>query len=164
MLFRKIDKDSGGSVSGKPQPNCRTFFNIATAFLSPSFFGFLLGCPSTCLCANEHFPPNLQPDSYLEIVIREDANRHKVIWCKYLFQVVFARLSIELPRLASALTFLFPRRTSTSWCWWFRCWSGFWCRFCTLVSLMPETALSSQTLPFFAFPLPANSLSSFNAT
>ena len=28
-----------------------------------TFFGFLLGWPSTCLCANEHLSPNLQPDS-----------------------------------------------------------------------------------------------------
>ena len=49
MPFREIATDSGNT-----QPNCRTSFNIAPVFLSPSFLGSLQGCPSSCLCANEH--------------------------------------------------------------------------------------------------------------
>ena len=72
------------------------------------------------------------------------------------FQEVFARLSIELPGLAFASDVAFSRRTSASWCWWLRGWRGLWCRFCTIVTLMPETALVSlRTLPFF-FPLATN--------
>ena len=36
-LFRKIDKNFGGSISWHTQPNCRVFFNIDTALLSPFF-------------------------------------------------------------------------------------------------------------------------------
>ena len=39
--FRKIAEDFGGSASCDTQPNCRTCFTIATALLSPPFFGFL---------------------------------------------------------------------------------------------------------------------------
>ena len=40
VLFRKIGKDSGGSVSWNTQTNCRASFNIAAALLSPSLFRF----------------------------------------------------------------------------------------------------------------------------
>ena len=40
-LFRKIDEDFGGSISWNTQPNCRVFFNIATAILSPFFLNLL---------------------------------------------------------------------------------------------------------------------------
>ena len=50
-LFRKIDEDFGGSISSNTQPNCRVFFNIATAILSPFFLNLLLGCSSTWRCA-----------------------------------------------------------------------------------------------------------------
>ena len=78
-LFLKLGNDYGGSVSWNAQPNCRASFNIVTALLSPFFFGFLLGWPSTCLCANEHLSPNLQPIPTYKIDIREDATCHKVI-------------------------------------------------------------------------------------
>ena len=42
-LFRKIDEDFGGSISSDTQPNCRVFFNVATAILSPFFLDFLQG-------------------------------------------------------------------------------------------------------------------------
>ena len=71
--FRKIAEDSDGSTSCDTQLNCRTLFIIATALL-------------ICLVV-------LQPSSaqmstmrrtYIPIYIREDANTHKAIWCKYL--------------------------------------------------------------------------------
>ena len=62
------------------------------------------------------------------------------------------------------LTFLFPRRTSTSLCWWLRGCSDFWCRLCALVFIVPDTTpVSSRTLSF-CFPLIEFSSSSFNAT
>ena len=63
------------------------------------------------------------------------------------------------------LKLLFLDATSTSLCWWLRGWSGFWCQLCTLIPVVPETALvSSRTLSFY-FPLIiAFSLSSFNTT
>ena len=77
---------------------------------------------------------------------------------------MFARLLFGLPRLASASGISFSRRTSTSWCWWLRGWCGFWCRFCTIVVLMPDTALvSSRTLPF-CFRRVTNTSASCNAT
>ena len=54
-------------------------------------------------------------------------------------QVISARLSSDLPRWTPASEVLFPRCTSTSLCWWSRGWSGFWCRFCTLVLIVPES-------------------------
>ena len=84
VLFRKISKDSGGSVSWNRQTNWRASSKIATAPMSPSFFVFLLGWPSTCLCANEHQHRICIPILFHRFDIREDANSHKVIWCKYL--------------------------------------------------------------------------------
>ena len=49
--FRKIDKDFSVSISWSTQPNCRVFFNIATALLSPFFPVLLPGCSSTWRCA-----------------------------------------------------------------------------------------------------------------
>ena len=39
-------------------------FTVATALLSPPFFGLLLGCSSTFQCGNEHSAPNLHPNSH----------------------------------------------------------------------------------------------------
>ena len=50
VLVRKIDEDSGGSVTCDTQLNCRALFTIAPALLSSPFFGFLFGCSSTFLC------------------------------------------------------------------------------------------------------------------
>ena len=40
---------------------------------------------------------------------------------------------------------LFPisQRTRTSRNWWLTWWRNFWCQFCTIVTLMPETSLVS---------------------
>ena len=62
--FRKIEKDSSGSVSWNIQPNCRTSFNLATTFYHHPYSVFF-GCSSTFLCGNEHLLPSLQPDSDL---------------------------------------------------------------------------------------------------
>ena len=43
------------------------------------------------------------------------------------FQEVSACLSIDLPRRTPASEAPFSPRTSTSWCWWLRGWSGFRC-------------------------------------
>ena len=80
------------------------------------------------------------------------------------FQEVFARLSVGLPRRTPVSVAAFFRRTSTSWCWWLRGWSGFWCRLRTIVTLVPETALVSYRALSFCFPLKAFSSSSFNTT
>ena len=69
------------------------------------------------------------------------------------FQGVFARLSSELPRCTPAPDVLFPRRASTSLCWWFRGWSGFWCRFCTPIFIVSETTLVTSRTLSQCFPL-----------
>ena len=43
VLCRKIDEDSGGSMSWNTQPNCLASFTVDTALLAPSFFGFFAG-------------------------------------------------------------------------------------------------------------------------
>ena len=76
-----------------------------------------------------------------------------------------ARLSKNHTRITFASDTSLPRHTSTSCHWWLRRCGGFRCRFlCTIVALMPETALVSlRTLAFF-FPLVTGTFSSFNAT
>ena len=80
------------------------------------------------------------------------------------FQITSARLSNNHTNVTFASDTSFPRHTSTSCHWKLRNWGGFQCRFlCTIVTLMPETALVSlRTLASF-FPLTANTSSSFNA-
>ena len=164
--FLEIAADSGGSAFCDTQLNCHTLFTTATALLSPSFFGFLLGWPSTCLCGKR-------------ALCAECTTRFKLVeltcgtmpiltswFSASVFQEVFTRLSIELPRLVSTSDVSFSRRTSTS-CfgsWWLRGWLGFWCRFCTIITRMPETTWASlRTVPFFS-PLVTNTFSSFSAT
>ena len=62
------------------------------------------------------------------------------------FQEVFARLSIEHPRWTPAPEVLFPRRTCTSLCLQLRGWSGFWCRFCTLIPRRAENYNAARLL------------------
>ena len=52
--FLEIAEDYGGSASCDTQTICRTLFTVATALLSPPFFGLVLGCSSTFQCGNEH--------------------------------------------------------------------------------------------------------------
>ena len=66
-----------------------------------------------------------------ETDVREDANSHKVIQCKYLTR-----------------SFLHG---------WIRGWSGFWCRFCTIMTLVLETALVFSRTLTFCSPLNTNS-------
>ena len=157
MPFREIVAHSGGSASCDTQPNCRTSFTVATALLSSLFSAF-------CLMARQTSSEGKQA------LCAEFTSR---CWFtkltfgrvpKVTFQEVSTRLSVGLPRLASASEAPFSRRISTSWCWWLRGWSGFWCRFCTLIHVVPETTLvSSRTLPSCC-PLMAKSFSSCNAT
>ena len=118
------------------QPNSRTPFTKATALLSPTFFGFLFGCSSTFQCGNEHSLPYLQPDSDL-------SNKHSG-GCRQsqgnLVQVPFKKF-LHGCRLTPASEAPFSRHTSTSWCWWLKGWSGFWCRFCTLMTVVPENCI-----------------------
>ena len=67
------------------------------------------------------------------------------------FQIVSTRLSKNDTRITFALDTSFPRHTSTSCHCWLRKCGGIWCRFlCTIVPLMPETALVLlRTLAFF---------------
>ena len=67
VLFPEINIESGGSASCDTQPNCRTLFTIATALLSPPFFGLLLGWSSTFHCGIEHSAPNFHPVPDLEL-------------------------------------------------------------------------------------------------
>ena len=80
------------------------------------------------------------------------------------FQEVSSRLSIGLPRRTPASEVPFSRRTFSSWCWCLGGWSGFYCRFCTLVPVVPETTLVSSRTLSFCFPLEAFFLSSINTT
>ena len=152
--FRKIDEGSCGAVSWNTQPNCRTSFKKATAFLSPPFFGVLFGCSSPFLCGNDHLLPNVQPDSNF----REDANCHRVSFVQIPFKKSLHGCRLDFTDGLRPLRVPFFRLTSTSW--WLRGWSGFWCWFCTLINVVPET-VSFRTLPF-CFPLLANSVSLFN--
>ena len=87
----------------------------------------------------------------------------KHIWCSC-FQGCSARLSSAFPRWTPASEVLFPRGTSTSSRWWFRGSSGFWCRPCTLIFIVPETAIVSSQTRSICFPLIAFSLSSFTTS
>ena len=70
------------------------------------------------------------------------------------FQKVSARLSKNSASRTSASDASFSRHASTSCHWWFRKWSGFRCRFwCTIITLMPATALVSLRTSLFFFPL-----------
>ena len=115
--FRKIVKDSSGSVSWNTQPNCRTSFNIAIALLSPPFFGFLFGCSSSFLYGNVTYCRIYNP-MRCQLSQKVRANT-----C----QEVSPRLSIDLPRWTPTSEGPFSRRTSTSLCLWLTRWSGFEC-------------------------------------
>ena len=93
VLFRKIDEDFGGSTSWNSQPNCRVFFNIAIALLSPFFFGFLLGCSSTCRCVNAHLSPNLHTEFDLYLWHSGGYQKNARWSCAVTFQLLRARRS-----------------------------------------------------------------------
>ena len=80
--FRKFDKDSGGSVSWNTQPNCRHYSHLHFCHHPSSVFCWVK--PSTCLCATSTYHRFFNPMQIYRIDSREDANNHKVIWCKYL--------------------------------------------------------------------------------
>ena len=160
--FRKIEKDSSGSVSWNIQPNCRTSFNLATTFYHHPYSVFLV-VPQPFCAETSTYCRVYNPILTYQSDIREDANCHKEIKCTYLSQEVIARLSIGLPRWTPTSEDPSPRRTSTSLCWRLKRMEWFWFGFCTLITVVPETAfVSSRTLPF-CFPLTANP-SPFNTT
>ena len=80
------------------------------------------------------------------------------------FQELFTRRSIEFLRVASTSGISFSRLTSVScfWILWLRGWYVYQCRFCTIVTLMPETALVSLRTLLHIFPLVTNFFSSFD--
>ena len=126
LLFRKIGKDS----TGPTQPNCRAFFNIATRLT--------VNLP---VCKWAHITKYTTRFRLLELTFGR-----MPIFTRWFgastFQELLARLSVGLPRWTPASGAL-SRRTSTSWFWWFMVWSGFWCRFCTLIYIVLETTLVS---------------------
>ena len=146
--FREIDTDSGGSASlWYATQVSHTFHCSYCTFVTTLFSAFCSVVPqpssagmSTLRRIFRFWPKN---------DIREDANSHKVIQCKYLSRSFCTTVSWDFPDWLLPLRLLFSRRTSTSWCWWLRGWSYFRCRFCTIVTLVPETALvSPRTLTF----------------
>ena len=93
------------------------------------------------------------------------ANTHKTIWCKHLSRSIYTAVDWTSWN-GFCLWHSFSRHTSTSCFWrlWLRGWCGFWCRLCTIVTLMPETTMVSlRTLSNF-FPLVTGTFSSFNVT
>ena len=106
------------------QPNCRTSFNIATAFSSPPFFFFWFFARLTFNL------PVCRRALITEFTIRFRLfkltfGRMPIIvrWFgANTFQVISARLSSELPRWTPASEVLFP---SMHLGWWFSGWSGF---------------------------------------
>ena len=127
--------------------------------------------PLAVFCWVDLQPDCVQTSTYYRIYIpirihrldiREDANNHKVIGCKCLSGNLCTAVERTSRRWILASEVLFPRCTSTSLCWWFRRWSGFWCRLCTLLFIVQETTLVSSRTLSFCCPLIAFSLSSFN--
>ena len=112
--FLEIVTDSGGSTSCDTQPNCRTSFTKATASLYTTllrpFVGLFLNLPvrKWALCAEFTH----KTDS------REDANSHKVIWCKYLSRSFCTAVDWTSQTDSGLWRSFFSWRTSTSWCWW----------------------------------------------
>ena len=150
-------------MSCNTQPNCRTSFAVATALLSPFSFVFSLVVPQPSSAETSTGRRIYIPISVLQ-------NFHSG-GCQSsqgnLVQVPSrssVRLSIGLPRWSPASEVPFSRRTSTSWCWWLGGWSGFYCRLCTLIPVVPETTLVSSRTLSFCSPLVTFSLSSFNTT
>ena len=152
-LFRKIDEDFGGSMSWNTQPNCRVLFSIATALLSPFFRPFARLFFNLAMRIRALFPKSA---SILRLV--EQAFWRMPLLTEWIgassFEVILAGQSKH------SSTGIFASRTSFS-----RCISCILprrrarrrirlCRFCTLIHIVPETAIVSfRTLPV-GFPLP----------
>ena len=80
----EIVADSGGSTSCDTQLNCRTLFTIATALLSPPFFGLLFFVLQSSSAETSTLCRIHIPILTYRLDIREDANSHKVISYNYL--------------------------------------------------------------------------------
>ena len=123
-------------LSQLPQHFCLRFFRFGRLFFELLFWLFfnltvreqtLVSCFASRFC-------------FMQIDSREDANTHKVISC--IFQEVSARLSKNPARVTFASDNPFSRHASNSCQGWLRRCGGFRCRFlCTIVALMPETAI-----------------------
>ena len=155
-LFRKTD-DFGGSISWHTQSNCRVIFNITTAVLSSLFLD---------LCQAVHQPGDAHKKTFLHphsptcrTSTLEDAIFHKMNWCKFLWRNPCKQSKHSstwdsfLWDFWFSMHFIFlPRRKA-------RRRIGL-CRLCTLIHIVPETAIVSfRTLPV-GFPLPTISQSS----
>ena len=117
-----------------PAAQCPEIRNLSVAHFAIKplhFSGFGFGCSSTFPCGKEHVLSNLQPDTELE-------NRHsggcplsQSNFVQKPFKKSLHGCRLDFPYGLRPLKVLFSRRTSTSWCWWFGRWIGFWCRFYT---------------------------------
>ena len=153
-FFRKIDEAFGGSIFWNTQPNCRVFFNIATAIWSPFFFR-----PFAGLFINLSMRKRaLFSKTASTLGLVEQAFWRMPFFTEWSgassFEVILARQSSHFPTWASAsrtsgsrcISHILLRRRSRRR---FRlCW------FCTLIRIVSETAIVSfRTLPC-TFPLP----------
>ena len=100
-LFRKIDEDFGGSISWNTQPNCRafdesfstglpvlpccsSFFNTATALLSPLFLDLCWAVRQPRDARKSTFPQICNHSWTCRTIILEEAIFHRMKWCKFL--------------------------------------------------------------------------------
>ena len=82
--FRKIAEESGGSASCDTQPNCRASFTEPLHFCRHPASACCSVVPQPFCAQTSTYCRMFKPILTGRIHIREDANSHKVIWCKYL--------------------------------------------------------------------------------
>ena len=106
LPFRKIDEDSGGSVSCDTQLNCRTLFPVTTALLSQLFFGPLFGWSSAIQCGNEHPAPNytrgrmpILTKRFGASTFQEVSTRRSIVFSCWRLPLAFLFLDTLLPRV-----------------------------------------------------------------
>ena len=159
LLFLEVVVECGGSVSCDTQPNY-SYCTFVTTLLWP-FVWLFFNLPVQEWALSAELTSRFR---FIELTF----GRMPILTRRFgasTFQEVFTRLSIEFIRLASASGISFSRHASTLCFWrlWLRGWFGFRCRFwCTIVTLMPETASVSLRTLAFLFPLVTNIISSFN--
>ena len=145
VLFRKIDEDSGGSMSWNTQPTCRASFKIATALLSPSFFSVFcwVDLPPACAFKNT-YPRICIPIFFANIHAGGCQKSQDGLVHLPLMQSLHGCRANFPDGLRPLRPFLLGAFISTILlCRWFRGRSGFSCRFCTLILIVPETTLIS---------------------
>ena len=149
-LFRKIGKDSNGSVSWNTQPNCRASPKKSHFTSVTILFRFFAGLTFRLPVCKRALVTEITSRFRLKELTFGRMPTITNWFGADTFQVISARLSSELRRWTPASEVLFPWCTSTSLCWWFR--GG-----AVLVSVLhafPHRAgnyavVSSLTLPFF---------------